>query len=74
MLGIEELSPKDRQIVTRARKLQHYLTQPFFVTEEHSGLKGISVPLEQTINDCEAFINGTYDHLTEEQCYMKGAI
>ena len=45
MLGIEELAPQDRLIVERARKLQRYLTQPFHVTEEHTGIKGVSVPL-----------------------------
>ena len=74
MLGIEELSPKDNKIVIRARKLQRYLTQPFWSTATHTGLAGVSVPLEQTIADCEAFLQGEYDHLTEEQCYMRGSM
>ena len=44
MLGIEELSPADRRIVLRARKLQRYLTQPFYVVAEHTGLPGVSMP------------------------------
>jgi F-type H+-transporting ATPase subunit beta len=72
MLGIEELSPTDRQIVLRARKLQRYLTQPFYVVAEHTGLPGVSVSLEDALGDCEAFVSGTYDELTEEQCYMRG--
>lgn len=74
MLGIEELSPKDRQIVMRARKLQRYLTQPFWSTASHSGIPGVSVPLEQTIADCEAFLRGDYDDLPEERCYMRGTM
>lgn len=74
MLGVEELSDKDRRIVMRARKLQQYLTQPFWVTHAHTGIKGVSVSLKQTLDDCEAFLLGHYDHLEEQQCYMRGAI
>jgi len=74
MMGIEELSPKDHQIVVRARKLQRYLTQPFHVIDEQTGMKGVSVPLEQTLSDCESFIHGDYDHVSEDQCYMMGSI
>ncbi len=74
MLGIEELSPKDRKIVMRARKLQRYLTQPFWVTASHTGLKGTSVSLSHTLDDCEAFLLGKYDDVTEEYCYMRGTM
>jgi F-type H+-transporting ATPase subunit beta len=74
MLGIEELSPADRRIILRARKLQRYLTQPFYVVAEHTGLPGVSVSLGDTVRDCEAFISGAYDELSEEQCYMRGSI
>jgi F-type H+-transporting ATPase subunit beta len=74
MLGMEELSPKDRRIVMRARKLQRYLTQPFYVVAAHSGIKGVSVPLESTLTDCEAFLRGAYDELDEERCYMRGTM
>lgn len=74
MLGVEELSVQDQKIVSRARKLQHYLTQPFFTTESHSGIKGASVPLQQTLTDCQAFIVGDYDHVPENKCYMRGAM
>jgi F-type H+-transporting ATPase subunit beta len=74
MLGIEELSPKDKKIVLRARKLQRYLTQPFYITAEHTGIKGVSVSLQQTLHDCEAFIRGEYDHFSEDQCYMIGSM
>ena len=74
MLGLEALSEKDRRIVLRARKLQRYLTQPFHVVTSHTGIKGVSVTLEQTLTDCEAFLRGDYDAFAEEQCYMRGAM
>lgn len=74
MLGIEELSLQDRQIVMRARRLQRYLSQPFYVTSIHTGLNGVSVSLEKTLKDCEDFISGRYDELSEQQCYMRGSM
>ncbi len=74
MLGIEELSPDDRRIVMRARRLQRYLTQPFFVVADHTGMAGESVPLDTVLADCERFLDGAYDKLTEDACYMKGAM
>lgn len=74
MLGMEELSREDQLIVQRARRLQRYLTQPFHVVASHTGIPGVSVPLERTLLDCEAFLNGRYDKLPEERCYMKGAM
>ena len=74
MLGIEELSERDRRIVLRARKLQRYLTQPFHVTAAHTGIPGVAVPLHATLDDCDAFLRGDHDALPEEQCYMRGAL
>ena len=74
MLGIEELSEKDRRIVLRARRLQRYLTQPFHLMAAHTGLAGVSVPLQQTLEDCEAFLKGAYDAVPEERCYMRGTM
>jgi F-type H+-transporting ATPase subunit beta len=74
MLGIEELSDKDRLVVLRARRLQRYLSQPFWVTAAHTGLKGVSVSLQETLADCDAFLCGRYDELSEEQCYMRGGL
>nr|WP_293007872.1 F0F1 ATP synthase subunit beta [Nitrosomonas sp.] len=74
MLGLEALSEKDRRIVMRARKLQRYLTQPFHVMDAHSGIQGVSVKLDQTLTDCESFLNGDYDAVPEEQCYMRGSM
>lgn len=74
MLGIEELSEMDRRIVVRARKLQRYLTQPFHVTAELTGIQGTSVPLADTLLDCEAFLRGEYDDVPEDRCYMRGSM
>jgi F-type H+-transporting ATPase subunit beta len=74
MLGIEELSQADRQVVLRARKLQRYLTQPFHVTSALTGMKGVSVPLAETLRDCRAFLNGDYDSVPESACYMLGSM
>jgi F0F1-type ATP synthase beta subunit len=61
MLGMEELSVRDRKVVMRARKMQRYLTQPFWTTASHSGIAGVSVPLQDTLADCDAFLSGRYD-------------
>jgi len=74
MLGMSELSAEDRRIVLRARKLQRYLSQPFHVTAAHTGMTGVSVRLQDTLADCEAFLRGDYDELSEEQCYMRGSL
>jgi len=74
MLGIEELSEKDHRIVLRARKLQRYLTQPFHVMAEHTGIEGVSVPLQDTLDDCESFLKGDYDAMPEDRCYMRGSM
>lgn len=74
MLGMEELSESDRRIVLRARKLQRYLTQPFHVTAELTGIAGAAVPLADTLRDCEAFLHGLYDGLPEDHCYMRGSM
>jgi F-type H+-transporting ATPase subunit beta len=74
MLGIEELSEADRLVVQRARRLQRYLTQPFHAMTSQNAAQGVSVPLAQTLADCEAFLRGEYDELPEERCYMRGAM
>ena len=74
MLGIEELSEEDRRVVQRARRLQRYLTQPFHAMTAQNADHGVSVPLAQTLADCEAFLRGDYDTLSEERCYMRGAM
>jgi len=74
MLGIEELSAEDQRVVQRARRLQRYLTQPFHVVAEHTGVAGVRVPLERTIADCEGLVEGRYDRLSESDCYMRGGL
>lgn len=74
MLGIGELSEGDRKVVQRARKLQRYLTQPFHVVAEHTGISGISVDLDDMLNDCEGFMRGNFDDVPEDQCYMRGTM
>lgn len=74
MLGIEELSESDRRIVMRARKLQRYLTQPFWVTTKQTGLSGVSVPLASTLDDCDGFLAGKLDEIPEDKCYMTGSM
>jgi len=74
MLGMEELSPGDRKTVKRARKLQRFLAQPFRSTASHTGIAGVSVPLQQTLDDCEAFLLGHYDETPEDMCYMRGSM
>ena len=74
MLGLAELSPEDRLVVERARRLQRYLTQPFHVVADHTGIAGVRVPLAQTIADCEGFLEGRFDGLAEADCYMRGAM
>ena len=58
----------------RARRLQRYLTQPFWATASHTGIDGVTVPLEQTLADCEAFLQGKYDDVPEDHCYMRGTM
>ncbi len=74
MLGVEELSEQDQKIVRRARKLQRYLSQPFYVVASHSGIEGTSVPLADTLDDCEAFLTGRYEDVPEDRCYMRGSM
>ena len=74
MLGIEELSPLDRLIVRRARKLERFLTQPFFLTQEFTGRKGRHVPLGKTLDGCERILSGDMDNVPEEAFYMTGEI
>ena len=74
MLGLEELGESDRRMVQRARKLQRYLTQPFNVTAHLTGMTGATVRLEDTLRDCEDFLAGTFDAVSESDCYMRGTM
>lgn len=74
ILGLESLSDADRRMVHRARRIERYLSQPFFVVAEHTGIPGVSVALENTLTDCEALLRGDYDGKSEEDCYMRGSL
>jgi F-type H+-transporting ATPase subunit beta len=74
LLGIEELSPEDRRLVGRARRLIRFLTQPFQVTEGFTGTSGASVPLEETIDGCRRILDGEADGWAESSLYMVGTL
>src|SRR5213079_123945 len=71
-LGIDELSEEDKLIVARARKIQKFLSQPFFVGEVFTGLKGIFVPVEETVDSFEALVNGELDDLPDQAFFNVG--
>jgi len=74
ILGMDELSEEDKQTVTRARKIQRFLSQPFFVAEVFTGSPGKYVSLKDTIAGFQGIINGEYDDLPEQAFYMVGSI
>jgi F-type H+-transporting ATPase subunit beta len=74
ILGMDELSDDDRLVVSRARKIQRFLSQPFHVAEVFTGLKGVYVKLEDTIKGFQGILDGLYDELPEAAFYMVGTI
>jgi F-type H+-transporting ATPase subunit beta len=74
ILGMEELPEDDKIIVSRARKIQRYLSQPFFVAEVFTGSPGVYVPVADTIRGFKMILDGELDHLPEQAFYMKGSI
>ena len=74
ILGMDELSPEDKLAVARARKIQRFLSQPFFVAEVFTGAPGKYVTLKETIAGFKAIVDGEYDHLPEQAFYMVGPI
>jgi F-type H+-transporting ATPase subunit beta len=74
ILGMDELSPEDKLAVSRARKIQRFLSQPFNVAEVFTGSPGKIVPLKDTIRGFQMIVNGECDHLPEQAFYMVGAI
>ncbi len=74
MLGIEELSPEDRRTVNRARRLERFLTQPFYVTEQFTGHKGKMVNREEAIEGCERILGDEFADVPEGSLYMIGSI
>ena len=71
---MDELSEDDRMVVDRARKIQRFLSQPFFVAEQFTGLKGAYVPLEESVSGFEEILDGKLDHVPEQDFYLKGNI
>jgi F-type H+-transporting ATPase subunit beta len=74
ILGIEELSDEDKLVVGRARKVQRFLSQPFFVGEAFTGIHGEYVPLQETVKSFADIISGKYDDRGEQDFYMKGSL
>ncbi|MGA7760712.1 MAG: F0F1 ATP synthase subunit beta, partial [Candidatus Binataceae bacterium] len=72
LLGVEELSAGDRLVVERARRLERFLTQPFLVTEQFTGIAGRSVPIQETLKGCRAILAGEGDKWAEGSFYMVG--
>ncbi len=74
MLGLEQLSPGDRDVVARARRLERFLTQPFFATEQFSGIKGKLVSLKDALDGCERILHDEFKDFPESALYMIGTI
>jgi F-type H+-transporting ATPase subunit beta len=74
MLGLEQLSAADRNVVARARRLERFLTQPFFTTEQFTGHKGKLVSLEDALNGCECILRDEFQEYPESALYMIGSV
>jgi F-type H+-transporting ATPase subunit beta len=74
ILGIDELSEEDKLMVARARKLQNFLSQPFFVAQQFTGLEGKYVPIADTIRGFKEVVEGKHDQIPEQDFYMVGTI
>ena len=74
ILGMDELSDEDKLAVDRARKIERFLSQPFFVAEQFTGMSGKYVPIQETIKGFKGLVEGEYDHIPEQAFYMVGTI
>jgi F-type H+-transporting ATPase subunit beta len=74
ILGIDELSEDDKLAVARARKIQRFLSQPFFVAQQFTGLEGKYVPVADTIRGFKEIVEGKHDELSEQDFYLVGGI
>jgi F-type H+-transporting ATPase subunit beta len=74
MLGLEQLSQEDRNVVGRARRLERFLTQPFFTTEQFSGLKGELVSREDALDGCERILHDEFKDVPESALFMIGRV
>ncbi len=74
MLGFEELAWEDRRTVMRARRLERFFTQPFYTTEQFTGLDGRSVALEEALTGCERILNDEFNEAPEQLLFMIGGV
>ena len=74
MLGLDQLSEEDRKVVFRARRLERFLTQPFFTTEQFTGMKGKMVSLKEALDGCERILKDEFKDVPESALYMIGSI
>jgi len=74
ILGMDELSEEDKLVVSRARKVERFLSQPFDVAQVFTGFPGVQVPVADTVRSFKGLVNGDYDHLPEAAFYMVGTI
>jgi F-type H+-transporting ATPase subunit beta len=74
ILGMDELSEEDKLIVARARKIERFLSQPFYAATVFTSIPGVTVKLEDTVRSFKAIVAGEYDHLPESAFYMVGTI
>src|SRR5437588_11858485 len=74
ILGVDELSEEDRLVVQRARKIEKFLSQPFFVAEQFTGIPGVHVPVEETVESFELLVNGALDDIPEQAFYNVGGV
>jgi F-type H+-transporting ATPase subunit beta len=74
ILGVDELSEEDKLAVSRARKIQRFLSQPFFVATQFTGLEGKLVPIEETIRGFREIVEGKHDDIPEQAFFLKGGI
>jgi len=74
ILGIDELSDEDRQLVQRARKIERFLSQPFSVAEQFTGTPGQYVPIAETVRSFREVLDGKHDELPESAFFLKGSI
>ena len=71
---MEELSEEDKLVVSRARKIQRFMSQPFFVAQQFTGMEGKYVPVAETVRGCREILDGKHDSKPEGSFYMKGTI
>ncbi|MCL4161265.1 UNVERIFIED_CONTAM: hypothetical protein GTU68_027075 [Idotea baltica] len=74
ILGVEELSDDDKLVVHRARRMQRFLAQPFFVAEQFTGTPGLFVPREETVRSFKEILEGKHDDMPENAFYMIGSV